>query len=128
MGLFDAFYEFNGELPSLNQIEQKIRELSSERLMMEGTIEPGLNDVHRAQAKRPAGVGLPMRDSRARFWIEGDRPRWKRWVALTVSLDGTKVVLHSNYGPLLRSACDAMAALSGHIYSPGKVKLDKNRA
>jgi hypothetical protein len=120
MGLLVTVYGFNKGVPSLNDFEQKIRELSSEALMREGTLDPDSNDELRVQENRPAGVSLPMRNSHAEFWIEGDRPRWKRSVKLTVSLDGTKVSVVSNYHPLFESACDAMVALGGNACSPGR--------
>lgn len=116
MGLEDAIYEFDPVVPLIGEIELKIRELSSEPLLMEGTIDPELNDAKRAKEVPQDGVGVPMRDSHVKFWIAGDRSRWKRWVDLTVSLDGTKVALHSNYSRLFQSACNAMSLLGGRTH------------
>lgn len=128
MGLLGTVFEFNGIVPSLNDFEQKIRELSSERLMREGTLDPETDDVLRAKENRPAGVTLLMRNSHATFWVEGDRTRWKRSVDLTVSLDGKKVSVTGNYQPLFKSACEAVTALGGHDYLARKKRLKKGTA
>jgi hypothetical protein len=120
MGLLGTIYEFERTVPSLDEIQRTTRELSSERLVMEGTLNPTPDDVREARIIRPTGVTILMRDSGAEFWIDGDRPRCRRWVDLSVSLDGTKVSVNSNYAPLFRSACDAMAALGGHVYASCK--------
>jgi hypothetical protein len=118
MGLEGAIYEFQQTVPLLDHLDLRIRELSSERLTREGTLDPTSKDEHDVHRSEQQGATLLMRSSHATFRIEKDARRLSRWVDLTVSLDGTKVSVDSNYTPLFKSACDALRALGGNPCGP----------
>lgn len=116
MGLMSAVYEFGGAVPPCAQLEQKLLELFPDQLSKEGTVEPASTDEQSVPNHQQRGVTLLMRSTHVTFRVKRDPQCWSRWLDLTVSLDGKKLSVDSNYPALFRSVCEELRILGGNLY------------
>jgi hypothetical protein len=118
MGLMAAVYGFGGAIPPCERLEEKLLELFPDQLSKEGTVGPASNDEQCVPNPQRPGATLLMRSTHLTFRVKGDPQRWSRWLNLTVSLDGEKLSVVSNYPALFRSACEELRILGGILYVP----------
>jgi len=115
MGLLSAVYDFPGELPSLEQIEQRIRDLTDVPLEREGSLDPLPTDEAQARLVVEAGRSTLLRSTHVKFRTKGDRRRGPRHIDLTVSLRGDQMCVFGNHIRLFPIICKALESLGGVV-------------
>lgn len=118
MALEDAVYEFNGQMPTLDQISRKIRELAKAELIIEGTLDPTPEDEREAARARESKIGIPTRSTNATVRRAGEALRGGHYLDLTVSLDGTKMCVDGNDVRHFKLICEVLSSLGGKPWVP----------
>ncbi|MDB5353598.1 MAG: hypothetical protein JWN24_51 [Phycisphaerales bacterium] len=118
MALENAVYEFKGQMPTLDQISRRIRELSKAELIIEGTLDPTPSDEREAARAREYTIGILTRSAHATVRRTGEALRGCHYLDLTVSLDGTKLCVAGNDVRHLKLICEALSSLGGAPWVP----------
>jgi hypothetical protein len=118
MGLIMEVYQFRGQLPALEQVEAKVCELTNEQVETKGTFGPSPGDETEARLVGDSGMSILLRSTSVTFRNSGDTRRGARDVHLTVSLDGSKIVLSGNNIHLFEALSEALSYLGGTVHHP----------
>jgi hypothetical protein len=116
MGLLNAVYEFDDAERPCTELERKLNELFPDQLLKEGTVEPAPTDDQSVPSHQQRGFTLLLRSTQVTIRAKNDSQRWARSLELTISLDGKKLCVTSNWPELFRTACEELQGLGGSLY------------